>query len=212
MKRAVIFDLDGTLLNTSEDIQKALNASLKKFSLPVLSLEKTIEFVGNGAKNLVIKAVGDRQDYTGKVYEDFLVNYKTTDNNLTKYYPGEEETLAKLKSRGLAMAILTNKPQAATEQVYGKFLAKFGFNIVLGQTEYLPLKPNPASTLYILDKLGVKKEDCLFVGDGEADVYTAAAAGVEHAAALWGYRTKSRLEEAGAKIFLKQFSDIEKFI
>ena len=212
MIKAVIFDLDGTLLDTSRDICKTLNESLKRFSLPELSLADTIKYVGNGARKLVERAVGKNADILEEVYIDYIEHFAKCDNNLTKLYPNEAETLKKFREAGIKLCLLTNKPQRATERVYAKFLAEFEFCIVLGHAEYYPLKPDPASTLAILDKLSVKREECIFVGDGETDVETARAAGVVCVSALWGFRTKEQLLNAGAENFAEDFSDLEKFI
>ena len=212
MIKAVIFDLDGTLLNTSSDIHSVINESLKEFDLAQISYEDTLKFVGNGAKKLVERAVGERTDMLQKVYADYAERFANCDNNLTALYPEEAETLQKLKEAGIRLAIVTNKPQRATERVYAKFLSNFDFNIVLGQTEYYPLKPNPASTFAILAKLGVSAEECLFVGDGEPDVETAKAAGLKCISVLWGFRTKEQLKAAGAENFAEKFSDILGYI
>ena len=191
--------MDGTLLDTSRDIQSVINESLKKFNLAEISLSDTIRFIGNGAAKLVERAVGERQDLFEKVYSDYSENFPLCGNKLTCLYPDE-------------LAIVTNKPQAATERVYAQFLSKFGFCIVLGHAEYYPLKPNPASTLAIVEKLGLKKEQCLFVGDGETDVLTSAAADLCCVSALWGYRTRDELYKAGARIFANNFRQLEKII
>ena len=212
MIKAVIFDLDGTLLDTSHDIHAVINASLKRFNLPQISYENTLKFVGNGAKKLVERAVGERTDMLEKAYCDYAERFANCDNMLTCLYPEEAETLKKLKEAGILLAIISNKPQRATERVYDKFLAKFDFNIVLGQTEHYPLKPNPASTNRVLEKLGVTSTECLFVGDGETDVETAKAAKVKCVSVLWGFRTKEQLKEAGADNFAQKFSDIVSFV
>lgn len=208
MIKAVIFDLDGTLLDTLPDIHLCLNGCLKEFSLPQLSFETTKKYVGNGAKKLVERAVGDRLDLNEKVYKLYAERFAECDNSHTELFPYEEETLKNLKSAGIALNIITNKPQRATDRVYAKFLANFGFSIVLGQTEYYPLKPNPASTAAILDKLKLKKEECVFVGDGETDIETARAAQIECVSVLWGYRTKEELLSAGANRFAQTFKEL----
>lgn len=212
MIKAIIFDLDGTLLDTSHDIHEVINASLKKFNLQQISYENTLKFVGNGAKKLVERAVGARADMLQKVYSDYAERFANCENQLTSLYPEEAETLKKFKTAGIKLAIVSNKPQRATERVYGKFLANFGFNIVLGQTEHYPLKPNPASTNHILSQLGVTCEECLFVGDGETDVETAKAANIKCISVLWGFRTKEQLKKAGAENFADKFSDIESYV
>ncbi len=208
MVKAVIFDLDGTLLDTLPDIRICLNGCLKEFSLPVLDLDTTKRFVGNGAKKLVERAVGERADLVEKVYKLYSERFAVCDTSHTGLFPFEAETLKKLFEGGIKLNIVTNKPQRATDNVYGKYLANFGFSIVLGQTEYYPLKPDPASTLAIMDKLNVKKEECVFVGDGETDVKTARAAGIKCISVLWGYRTKQELTLSGADCFAKNFNEL----
>lgn len=213
MYKAIIFDLDGTLLDTSKDICEILNKTIKKFSLPKILLEKTIEFVGDGARKLVERAVGQKdQTFIEKVYRDFSKSYADCDNSLTCLYPDESEVLQNFKNAGIKLAILTNKPQGATERVFAKFLANFGFNIVLGQTEYRPLKPNPASVFEILKNFEVDKKDCLFVGDGETDIKTAKNAGLKCASVLWGFRSRKQLEEAGGDLFVSSFSELEQIV
>lgn len=212
MIKAIIFDLDGTLLDTSCDIHSVINASLKRFNLPQISYENTLKFVGNGAKKLVERAVGERTDMLQEVYSDYAERFANCDNGYTCLYPQEWETLKKLKEAGIRLAIVSNKPQRATERVYAKFLSNFEFNIVLGQTEYYPLKPNPASTNYILSQLGVAYEECIFVGDGETDVETAKAANLKCVSVLWGFRTKEQLLKAGAENFIEKFSELENFV
>ena len=212
MIKAVIFDLDGTLLDTLPDIHDVLNHSLEKFLLPQIGIESTKKFVGNGAKKLVERAVGERAELLEIVYKNYSEEFANCFNNLTKMYPYEVETLEKLKAAGVALSILTNKPQRATERVYSKFLEKYGFSIVLGQTEYYPLKPDPTSTFAILEKLKVKKEECIFVGDGDTDIQTAKAAGIKCVSALWGYRTREELFAAGATDFAEDFTELEKYI
>lgn len=213
MVKLIVFDLDGTLLNTIEDIHSVLLESLKEFGLPEVTLSQTKQYVGNGARRLVERAVGDRPaEIIDKVYSYYAKKFSECGNKYTKLYDGEEKTLLKLKNAGIEFAIVTNKPQRATENVYGKFLSKFGFYKVLGQTEYRPLKPNPHSTLEIIDGLKLKKEECVFIGDGETDVLTAKAAGIRCISVLWGYRTKEQLEAVGAKVFANNFSDIADII
>ena len=213
MYKAIIFDLDGTLLDTSKEICEILNKTFKKFSLPEISVERTIELVGSGARKLIESAVGEGdKNLIEKAYLEFSKNYAKCDNNLTCLYPEEAEVLQNFKNAGIKLAILTNKPQGATERVFAKFLANFGFCIVLGQTEYRPLKPNPASVLEILESFGVDKKDCLFVGDGEADIATAKNAGIDCACVLWGFRSKNQLEKAGGKIFVSSYFELEKFV
>ncbi|MDE6613709.1 MAG: HAD family hydrolase [Clostridia bacterium] len=212
MIKAVIFDLDGTLLNSLGDICSVLNESLEKFNLPKITYDDAKCFIGNGAKKLVERAVGRRIDMQQKVYNYYAERFANCKNEFTELYAGEEEALTALIDAGVKLAIITNKPQNATVAVYAKFLAKFGFSEVLGQTEYCPLKPNPASTLEVLKRLGVKKEECVFVGDGETDVETARAAGLRCISVLWGYRSREQLEAAGSSEFCENFNELSDMI
>lgn len=213
MIKAVIFDLDGTLLDTSRDIHKVLNESLKKFSVPEISLEHTIKFVGNGAKKLIERAAGEKyKNLVPEIYADFSKAFAENENSLTVLYDGEEIALENLKSYGIKLAVLTNKPQKAAENVCKKYLEKFGFDCICGQTEDTPLKPDPQSALKIIGKFGLKKEECVFVGDGETDVLTAVNAGIKCVSVLWGYRSKEQLTAAGAELFANSFCELEHII
>lgn len=209
MIKALIFDLDGTLLNTLEDIHCVLSESLEKFSLPALTSEQTKQYVGNGARRLIERAAnGVSEEVFEKLYNYYVKRFAECGDKYAKLYDNEEQVLTALKQAGISLAIVTNKPQSATDNVYAKFLAKFGFYKVLGQTEHYPLKPDPTSTLAIIDELRLKKEECMFVGDGETDVLTARAAGIKCISVLWGFRSQKQLEAVGAELFAENFGDI----
>lgn len=212
MIKLIVFDLDGTLLDTSQDIRNALNGSLKKFGLSEISLEQTTNYLGNGARKLVDCAVAGKTDKAQEVYADFCEKYADNENKLTKLYPHEAETLEYLSSKQNKLAIVTNKPQKATEKVFNEYLSGFGFCKVIGQTADFPLKPDPSSTLSIIEDLGFEKEECVFVGDGETDVATAVNAGIKCVSVLWGYRNRRQLEDAGADIFAEDYSELVSLI
>ncbi len=213
MYKAVIFDLDGTLLDTSRDIQKVLNYTLARFGLPTLSLEKTLEYVGNGAARLVERAIPkERSELFDSVYADYRAHFAACDNKLTTLYDGEADVLCALKRAGLKLGLVTNKPQDATERVYNMYLSPFGFDFVRGNTGEYPFKPDPALTLFAAESMGVKPGECLFVGDGEPDVATAKNAGMNGVSVLWGFRTKKQLEAAGATRFVKNYDELYKLI
>ncbi len=213
MYKTVIFDLDGTLLDTSRDICKVLNDTLAHFSLPPISLEKTVEYVGNGAKLLVERAIPQSaKDNFNQIYTYYAEHFAACDNELTCLYEGEDHVLKGLKEAGVKLAIVTNKPQAATEGVYKKHLAKYGFDVVAGNTEDFPLKPDPSLTLDIAKRTGAKPCECLFVGDGETDVETARNAGMDGVSVLWGFRSREQLEAAGAVNFVENYKKLENFV
>ena len=206
MVKAIIFDLDGTLLNTAPDILRVLNCSLEKFSLPKVDLGSLYMMVGDGAHKLIERAVpSDRQQLVEDVYRDYIPAFAACDNANTVLYPGEGEVLTRLKTAGVKLCVLSNKPQAAAENVCADKLGGYGFDIVLGQGSF-PLKPDPAGAEYIMRSLGVKREECVFTGDGETDVRTARNAGMPCISVLWGFRSRDALERAGATVFAENYT------
>lgn len=210
MKKLIIFDLDGTLLNTGLDIQSTLNKTLQHFSLPTLTLEKTLEYVGDGAKHLVERAIGNSLRFN-EIYEFYRTAFAKTDNELTTLYEGEDRALKNFMNAGIKLCILTNKPQDATDNVVKKFLNAYDFYKVIGYGDF-PLKPDSTACEFIMNECGIEKSDALFVGDGETDVLTARNAGIDCVSALWGYRTKSQLEQFGATLFAENFATLEKIV
>lgn len=213
MYKTIIFDLDGTLLDTSRDICKVLNDTLIRFSLPEISLEKTVEYVGNGARLLVQRAIPEyAQPRLDEIFACYAASFAACDNELTRLYVGENEVLERLKALGIKLAIVTNKPQDATDGVYKKHLAKYGFDIVAGNTKEYPLKPDPTITLSIAERTGAKPSECLFIGDGETDVLTARNAHMRGLSVLWGFRTEEQLRRAGATDFVSSYPELLGFV
>ena len=213
MYKAVIFDLDGTLFDTLPDIRAVLNATLKKFSLPCLSREQTMQFIGNGAKELVRLAIGKDNEYRlEEILADYRKAYARNDGKLSKFFAGEEQALLSLKEKGVKLAIFTNKPHNVALKTNEDYFAKFGFDYILGQTDDRPLKPAPDGVFKILQELGVKAQETLFVGDGETDVQTARNAKLDCVSVLWGYRTREQLAKAGATKFVENFDELQREI
>lgn len=203
MDKLVIFDLDGTLLDTLPDLAYNVNKMLEHFMLPTVTTEDVRRYIGNGARKLVERSVGGIKDE--KLFEEYFSYYNklydASKSSKTKFFDGIPKVLREFKRRGYKLAICTNKPQTPTENVYEQFFKEFEFDMVVGLSDKVVRKPDPSATLDIINKLGVQKENVYFVGDGETDVMTAKNAGVKSVAVLWGYRDKQELQDAGANIF-----------
>ena len=213
MYKAVIFDLDGTLFDTLPDIQAVLNSTLKKYDLPTLSRKQTMQFIGNGARELVRLAIGKDNEYRlEEILAEYRRAYAENDGKLSKFFAGEEQALSALKAKGVMMAIFTNKPHNVALKTNEVYFAHFGFDYILGQMDSLPLKPAPDGVYKILQELGVSAQETLFVGDGETDVQTAKNAKLDCVSVLWGYRTKEQLEKAGATKFVENFDELQREI
>ncbi len=201
MIKAVLFDLDGTLLDTLPDIRLSLNETLAKFGYPLLSASETRAFIGDGAKRLVERALPANAPDLDAVYEDFRARYAASENALTRPFDGIEELLLALKERGIGRAVVTNKPAEAAKKAVAQFFCDL-IDVVCGDSGKYPVKPDPTATLHAASSLGARAEECLFVGDGEADVLTARNADMGGVFVLWGYRSRAQLEAVGGKTFL----------
>ncbi|MBQ8426945.1 MAG: HAD family hydrolase [Clostridia bacterium] len=203
MNKLVIFDLDGTLLDTLADIYENINIMLDKFGYPLKTIEQIRQYIGNGAKKLVERSLPDTATESDILeclafYNDVYTNCGSPK---TKLYDGVGEVLLQLKDRGFKLAILTNKPQPTTNEVYKKYLAEYNFDMVVGQSFGKKIKPDPETTLEIMNKLGAGRKSTYFIGDGETDIQVANNARVNGVAVLWGFRDKEQLSNAGAKVF-----------
>lgn len=214
MKKLVIFDLDGTILDTVPDICDAVNAMLTEFNFPCITKAETRSFIGNGAKKLVERALKNNADdeMTDKCFARFSKIYGSYKSVKTKVFDGVEDLLFYLKSSGVKTAVLTNKPQDAADAVLSQLLKNFHFDIVVGQSGNVKCKPDPEETFKILSLFGADKKDSLFVGDGETDYLTAKNAGIDCVSVLWGYRDKEFLASFGAKKFALSPEELKKYI
>jgi phosphoglycolate phosphatase len=210
MNKAVIFDLDGTLLDTLPDLLENVNLMLEHYGFPKVGREKVRLSIGNGATKLVERVLGDNYDPLcfDEHFKYYSNLYDKSQSLKTDFFEGIPTVLTELKKRGYKLAICTNKPQVPTDNVCEKYFKEFGFEMAVGLTDKVKKKPDPEATLNILEKLGVEKENAYFVGDGDTDVMTAKNAGVKSIAVLWGYRNKEDLEQAGATVFANKPIDL----
>ena len=198
----VIFDLDGTLLDTIGDLAVACNAVLGVRGLPQHTYEEYCHFVGNGILRLVERALPEllrTPETVAAVRADFVKYYTEHIDAHTRPYDGIPELIAELARRGVALAVASNKFQAGTEKLVGLFFPGGTFAAVLGQRPGVPLKPSPAVVEEILARMGTAREEVLYVGDSGVDIETAAAAGVRSAGVTWGFRDRAELIAAGAR-------------
>jgi len=198
----VIFDLDGTLLDTIGDLAVACNAVLALRGLPQHSYEEYCGFVGSGIMRLVERALPEplrTPENVALVRADFVRYYTEHIDVRTKPYAGIPELLAELVRRGVQLAVASNKFQAGTEKLVRRFFPDIPFAAILGQRPDVPLKPSPAVVKEILALTGAPRDRVLYVGDSGIDMQTAAAAGVRSAGVTWGFRTREELVGAGAQ-------------
>lgn len=212
MLKAAIFDLDGTLLDTFDDLYNTMQAVLKHGGYPQISRECVRHLIGNGAREFMRLSLpeGSRDDENvDKNLQIYYDLYKTFAKN-AKPYKGIKELLKFLNNKEIKLAILSNKPHHATVDVISHYFYDIDFVEVLGQTDiYLP-KPDTASAIYVANKLGFKPSQIAFIGDGDADAMTANSAGFYQASVLWGYRTKEELQSVGAVNFYETTEELKK--
>lgn len=215
MKRykAVLFDLDGTLLNTLNNITAAVNHTLTAYGMPTRTPTEVRSFVGNGVVKLIECAVpdGTDADTTARVLRDFRAYYAAHSLDLTAPYDGILPALARLKEAGVAMAIVSNKPEASVEELRQHFFKDY-IAIALGDSPDRPRKPAPDGTLQALARLGVSADEAIFVGDGDADALTAKNAGLPCLGVTWGFRDADDLRTAGATHLIDTPTQIADYI
>ena len=199
MMKAIIFDLDGTLLATLEDLKNAVNAALEHYKMPRRSLDEVRSFVGNGLRNLMIRAVPDGEE--NPKFEEalsFLKDYYAVhckDN--TGPYPGIMEMLDELKERGITMAIVSNKIDSAVKELDKEYFNGY-MSAAIGEMEGVARKPAPDTVLKALEECDLKPEDAIYVGDSDVDIATAKNTGIPCISVSWGFRDTAFLKEHGA--------------
>lgn len=197
---AIIFDLDGTLINSLDDIAAAANHALATLGQPTHTVEEYRYKVGYGADVLFQKALpADAQHLVPGALVRFKAYYAEHMDDHTRLYDGVGDMLDALQRRGIPLAVLSNKPHAATVAIVKKMLGRWQFAAVAGHRENVPKKPAPEPALALAAELQVEPRRVYFVGDAEPDMQTAAAAGMNAVGALWGFRSREELIHHGAK-------------
>ena len=209
--KAVLFDLDGTLLDTLDDLADSMNASLRRFGFPPNPVDTYRYFVGDGLMSLVARALpaDHRDDATvNQVASAEWEEYSRNWANKTRPYVGVPQLLDALQERGVAICVLSNKPDDFTRIIVRKFLSEWKFAAVRGQGRETPVKPNPTGARQIAAKIGIAPAQFLYAGDSNTDMKTANAAGMFAVGVLWGFRSKDELIAAGAKALIERPSDL----
>ncbi len=209
--KAVIFDLDGTLLNTAQDLANAVNYALQLHGKKTHSVTDVIKMVGNGVKKLIINALGEGdKDIADDVLKDFKKYYGEHNADFTSEYDGVSEMLKTLKQRKIFTAIASNKYDGAVKKLSNAYFGDL-IDVALGEGEKTSRKPNPDMLYSIVSALGVKLSDCVYVGDSDVDILTAKNAGMPCVSVSWGFRDKSFLVQNGATVIaetLPQLTEI----
>ncbi len=206
--KLMIFDLDGTVLNTVTTIAHFCNSALEKYGLKSFPVEDYKYFAGEGARKLTENTLSAQNAYNedlhNRLFNYYMESYDSAPTYLTTIFDGLKEALDEVKKMGIKIAIVSNKPHfatvSATEELYGKGY----FDLIFGQRENIPLKPDPQAVFEVIDRFKVKKEECIYVGDTSTDMNTGKNAGIFTVGVLWGFRDADELTENGADVLLNK--------
>jgi phosphoglycolate phosphatase len=208
---SVIFDLDGTLANTIDDIGAACNFALEKFGMSGHTSDEYKYFVGDGIKELIERALPEEYKGNSEKAEECLAAFKRYYQEnycvFTKPYDGIYETLETLKRSGISLSVVTNKNEEAVNLIIEKLFHGY-FETVIGNSDKIKQKPDPESVLNIMAQQNLKRDEVLFVGDSYTDIRTAKNAGIKGVGVLWGFRTRGELENEGADFIIRHPAEL----
>ena len=213
--KLVIFDLDGTLLNTIGDLAAGCDQMLRMRNLPTHTFEDYCSFVGNGIMRLVERALPEElrtPEYVAAARKDFVTYYIDHIDRYTHPYEGIVELVEELQRKGVKLAVASNKFQAGTDKLIKKFFPTTDFVMICGNREGVPLKPDTALVDLILNTAGVERERCIMVGDSAVDILTAERAGIHSVGVSWGFRSLSELQEAGAEYIANSVAELRNIL
>ena len=207
--KAIIFDLDGTLTDTLEDLYLSVNHALQSCGLPERKLDEIRRFVGNGVRKLIERAVPEETEQTlfEKCFDAFRAHYVIHCQDHTCLYPGIATLLMALHAKGYRMAVVSNKLQSGVDELARTFFHGV-IDVAIGEQPGVPRKPAPDMVEVALKQLGVSKDDAIYVGDSDVDLQTAANAGLPCISVLWGFRSKDFLKAHGATLFAETPQDV----
>ena len=207
--KTVVFDLDGTLLDTLEDLADSVNAALTTYDCPTKTIEQVRAYVGNGIQKLMERSVegGLQHPSFDKIFAKFKEHYKENCRNKTKPYEGILQVIRTLKNAGIKVAIVSNKADFAVKELNEYYFREFQM-VAIGECEGIQRKPAPDTVFEALRELSSSVEDAIYVGDSDVDIMTAKNAGMPCISVLWGFRDKAFLEQHGAGCFAETPGDI----
>ena len=206
--KAALFDLDGTLTNTLSDIANAMNRSLRLHDLPEFPVNDYRYLVGDGIRKLAERACRGRRELEDSVRQTYQAYYRDHAQEQTAPYDGVEAMLAELERLGIRLAVFSNKPHADTCAVVEHYFPDVAFDVVRGQMEGTPVKPDPAGALEIAEAMGLRPEEFVYLGDTATDMRCAVNAGMRPIGVLWGFRTAEELLESGAQALIEHPSQL----
>lgn len=197
--KAYIFDLDGTLLDTLDDLTNSVNTALRAYGMRGHSRDEVCSFVGNGVRKLIERAIpcGEKNPMFEQVFKTFREYYLEHDREETHPYPEIMEMLTTLKQRGKFIAVVSNKFHPATKALCSAYFGRL-IDVAIGESEHIRKKPAPDSVVEAIRQLGVSAQDCVYVGDSDVDILTAKNSGLPCISVLWGFRKKDFLLTHGA--------------
>ena len=205
--KIIVFDLDGTLLNSLEDLADSANWVLEQHGFPTHPVDAYRYFVGDGVRKLIERILPQEERTDARIEQcrqEFVAYYKVHMEDKTSVYEGITELLVELKNRGLKIAVATNKVHIAVKPLMEKYFPEIRFDSMIGQREGVPVKPAPQIMFDILRETGCEPSEALHVGDTATDMQLAHNAGVTPVGVLWGYRPLKELQEAGAKFIIEK--------
>ena len=205
-----IFDLDGTLLNTLDDLAASTNHALAEFGLPARTRDEVRQFVGNGIMNLIRRAVpgGSSAQLVEAVYACFNEHYAAHSLDITAPYPGVVEVVEHVRALGMRCCVVSNKGDYAVRPLVEHFFPG-QFAVAVGEREGIRRKPAPDTVLTCMRELGSTPEQCVYVGDSEVDVQTAANAGIDCVIVTWGFRDEEYVRSQGGTVFAHDTAELE---
>ena len=212
-KKLAIFDLDGTILDTLQDLADAVNHALEQNGLPKRTLAEVRAFIGNGIHNLIERSVPEHtpEDVVENVFREFKAFYSIHCAEKTCPYAGILDMLANIRDAGMKTAVLSNKADFAVQELVAKYFPG-SIDYAAGEKNGVPKKPAPDSVYILLKEMDCTAEEAVYIGDSEVDIQTANNAGLDYIIVDWGFRDHDALAEAGAKVLLSTVEALEKML